>query len=133
MRKLKYILDYQLSSSLLMFLSAMWPILLLFAFVASMLFTPYMLNVLYKEKKYGWIISFFVYNVLLTSINFLPTVPSIAKGAVNLIVLASFYLYCTVLRYEVVDWIKERIAKEQMESKMINSSSSNSYDKEILK
>lgn len=113
-------LNYELSTSVLFLLASLGPLFLMLSMLASILFTPYMLYVLYKEEKNGWVISFFVVNLLIVGVNFLPIDSMIFKSSSNYIALGFFYFYCFLLRLEMVDWIKDKLAKEQREYELQN-------------
>jgi predicted neutral ceramidase superfamily lipid hydrolase len=80
---------------------------------AALVFTPYMLYVLYKEKRTGWISAFLILIILpLIVILVLPIETTLFLMLSN-IPLALFFLYCFILRFEVNSWIREKNAKEQ--------------------
>ena len=64
--KLSQILNYQLSTALLFILWYGGGFSVIILTIAAILFSPYILYVLYLEKKNGWII-FFIIIVLLNS------------------------------------------------------------------
>ncbi|MBV6420775.1 MAG: hypothetical protein DAHOPDDO_02032 [Ignavibacteriaceae bacterium] len=59
-RRLRAILFFELSTSAAFIIQSFWPINLYIIIGAATLFTPYLLYVLIKERKYGWIIMFFL-------------------------------------------------------------------------
>lgn len=81
---------------------------LLFIFVAAaVLLMPYMLFVLYKLGKKGWIIFFNILVILplLVIVIFLHDLMFFA--ALVQIPLLLFYFYCFLLRFPVNEWTKE--------------------------
>ena len=58
------ILNYQLSTSVLLFLQGNVWISLPLLIIAAVLFTPYLLYVIIIENRYGWLISFFFIAIL---------------------------------------------------------------------
>jgi len=103
-RRLQQWLDYELSTSLLMFLSWFWNIALLLAIIASIIFTPFMLKVMFEERRFGWIVFFFLMVILpFVGILFF-NIDSSYKFAIELIPLALFYFYCFILRLAIKDW-----------------------------
>ena len=103
-RRLQQWLDYELSTSLLMILSWFWNIGLLLAIIASIIFTPFMLKVMFEERRFGWIIFFFLLVILPALGAFFINIDSSYKFAIELIPLALFYFYCFVLRIAIKDW-----------------------------
>jgi len=111
--KLQRYLNYELSSSVLFIFSFFNGIFIFLLSIAAVVFTPFMLYVLIKEKRREWIISFGI-------IVFIPAcimlVSSIFYTYVSLmlqILLGLFYLYCFVLRFEVNNWVSEIRAHNQ--------------------
>lgn len=104
--RLALFLNYELSASLLFFVSFVVWIFIFIAIVIAGVFIPYMIYVLLKEGRHGWIIFFnvMILTPLLISILFLPSYFSIFM----LISVALFYCYCFFLRMTVNEWIKER-------------------------
>jgi hypothetical protein len=105
LRKLQYWLKYELSSSLLFLLSFFG---LMFVFVLvffALIFTPFMLYVLYKEKRKGWIIFFFI---LISSPFVLLFAGSQYLLVAGFLSLATFYLFCFLLKFASDEWVKER-------------------------
>lgn len=98
--------------------------------LAALLFTPYIFKVLIKEKKYGWIILFFVMIIIPEVLGYLIFKDTLAFETALLIPLAFFYFYCYLIKYEVDKWIskynwnQERIqqkkeAEERIKNEMI--------------
>lgn len=83
-----------------------WAMLFIFV-AAAVLFMPYMLYVLYKLNKKGWIIFFniLVFLPLLVIVVFLNDLLFFA--ALVQIPLLLFYFYCFLLRFPVNEWAKE--------------------------
>jgi hypothetical protein len=103
-RRLQQWLDYELSSLLLMLLSWFWSFSIILLTLAAILFTPFMLKILFDEKRYGWII-FFTLIVIIPAVTFFFILDDVSyKSIFELIPLALFYLYCFVLRLAVKDW-----------------------------
>lgn len=102
--RLKQWLDYELSASTLLLLSWLWDFTIILAAVAALLFTPFMLKILFEEKKFGWIIAFAVIVVVpLISVFFIDVF--YYKFVFAGVILILFYFYCGVLRFAVKDWI----------------------------
>ena len=111
--RLKKYLNYELSSSTLFLLSFMVALFIFLASAAAVIFTPFMLNVLYKENRKGWIL-FFIIIVIIPFILFIVLGFTIEFGRpLILITLGLFYFYCFLLRFEVNNWVKEINARKQ--------------------
>jgi hypothetical protein len=54
-------LDYELSGGLLLLISFFFNFAFFVFLIIAILFTPYMLKILYQERKYGWILSFVLF------------------------------------------------------------------------
>ncbi len=101
-------LNYEVSSSLLYLGSWFIPMFVPLLFLAAIVFTPYLLFVLYKEEKTGWII-FFVLSTLIPIILLLIFYPAIIMAG-----LIPFYLFCFLLRMETKGWITEMRARNNL-------------------
>lgn len=104
--RLALFLNYELSASLLFFFSFVVWIFIFIAILIAGIFIPYLIYVLLKEGRHGWIISFnvMILTPLIISILFLPSYFSIFM----LLSVALFYCYCFFLRITVNEWIRER-------------------------
>lgn len=97
-------LEYELSTSMLFILYHFVGIALLLMTVAAILFTPFMMWVLFQEKRYGWIASFII-AVMLPVIGVFFIDSKVAwKTIAGLLPLAFFYFYCFCLRLTIRDW-----------------------------
>jgi hypothetical protein len=104
--RLALFLNYELSASLLFFFSFVVWIFLFIAILIAGIFIPYLIYVLLKEGRHGWILSFnvMILTPLIISILFLPSYFSIFL----LLSVALFYCYCFFLRITINEWIRER-------------------------
>lgn len=75
--------------------------------LAAILFTPYIFYVLSKEKKFGWIILFFIMIIVPEVFGYLIFKDTLAFEAALLIPMIFFYFYCYLIKYEVDKWIGE--------------------------
>lgn len=64
LRRFRAILYFEISTAVSFILFSFWLINLYVIITAAILFTPYMLYVLVKERKYGWIVIFFFYHIM---------------------------------------------------------------------
>ena len=113
MRKLATILNYELSTTVLFFLPWLGSLFIILAIISSIVFTPYMLHILYKERKYGWIMFFAIIVIIPTLLNFIHIESMLFKTSINLIILGIVYLYYFILRLCINDWIEEERSKRQ--------------------
>jgi hypothetical protein len=74
---------------------------------AAVLFTPFILYVLIKEKKYGWIIFYFVLIILPLLLGYMIFKDTLAFEAALLFPLGFFYLYCYIIKFQVDKWITD--------------------------
>jgi predicted neutral ceramidase superfamily lipid hydrolase len=114
LRRFRAILYFELSTSAGFILSSFWPINLYIIIAAAILFTPYMLYVLIKEKKYGWIVIFFLMVVLPYPIIYLIIGEYILLTAWLLLPVIPFYLYCFLIKFSVDDWLREYNWEQQL-------------------
>lgn len=113
--KLKQYLNYQLSGTVLYFLSFFTVIFLFLASASAIIFSIYMLKVLYRERKTGWIIFFFILVIIPIFLISLISLWIPAFKPLMLFSIGLFYLYFFFLRFEVNDWVREQNAKAQSE------------------
>jgi len=123
LEKLYKYLNYEISSSILYLASWLYAIFLPILFLAAIIFAPFMLFVLYREDKKGWIISFVV---IIIAPTFLAI---IIFPALTIVGLIPFYFYCFILRLEVKNWLQEiRARNELVLRKIRNSNESNEFE-----
>lgn len=75
--------------------------------VAAVLFTPFIFKVLIKEKKYGWIITFFAMIILPLLFAYILFRDALFFEAIILLPLGQFYLYCYLIKFEVDKWLAD--------------------------
>ena len=111
--KLSRVLNYQLSTTLLVVLTYAGILTIIVATIAATIFSPYILYILYSENKFGWI-TFFILMVLF------PMLIIILLGIweLMLIPLALAYFYYFLLKFVVREWIQERNAKRVFEEQL---------------
>ena len=127
--RLSGILNYHLSTIALYFLWFFSPALFL-AVIAAVLFAPYMLFVLFREKRYGWITFFIVLVLLPVLIDVLFFYHTGAYLILLFLPLAFFYFYCFLLKITIQDWIQERNAINERFND-INEQLNNIINKEL--
>jgi hypothetical protein len=110
---LKKYLNYEVSSSILYFLSFQVFFFIFIVSAAALAFTPFMLYVLFTEKKNGWIIIFIVIVIVPIILLLILAVMVEFSRPLLFISLGLFYFYYFLLRFEVNDWVREASAKNQ--------------------
>jgi len=111
--RLRKFLNYQVSSSLLYFLSFQVFVFIFIASAAALIFTPFMLYVLVTEKKYGWIVFFIIIVVVPIIVLLILSWMVEFSRPLLFITLGLFYFYCFILRFEVNEWSREAMARNQ--------------------
>ncbi len=106
-RRFRAILYFPLSTSAAFFVQSIYPLNLYIIIALAILFTPYMLYVLIKERKYGWIIIFFLVVVLPYPVLYLIIGDYILLPAWMLLPIIPFYFYCFIIKFSVEDWLRE--------------------------
>jgi len=117
LEKMSRYLNYELSTAVFYFLSYAWGFTLLLAIIAATLFTPFLLFVLFKEKKIAWLISFFISVIIPLIICIILGVIYGHLAAFILVPLGFFYLFCFVFKYSVNDRLAELKAREDLNRK----------------
>ena len=102
--KLQQFLDYEISGALLYIVSFFYGIAIYLVIIAAVLFTPYMLSVLFREKRFGWIIFFTVIVIIPLIMGFILNIGNSAGSILKMISLAMFYIFCFILRMAIRDW-----------------------------
>lgn len=103
-RRLQQWLDIELSTSMLLLLSWFWNFTIFISAIAAIIFTPFMLKILFEERKFGWIFLFIIFVTLPILWLLFGGYNSDYKFIFGLIVLGLFYFYCFVLRIVIKDW-----------------------------
>jgi len=114
-RRLRAILWFELSTVVLFIFSFLGPFTIAIIIIAALLFTPYMLFVLIKEKRYSWITMFFIMVVLPCILILLMFYDFVLLSAWLVVPFILFLFYCFILKYSVADWLKEYYTHEEYE------------------
>jgi len=101
------ILSFELSTIVIFFLQFFWQLTLFLAVLAAILFIPYLIFILIKEKKYGWITLFILIVILPLIVIVLFLSDNLFYLAYLQIPLPLFYLYCFLLRFDAKEWLKD--------------------------
>jgi hypothetical protein len=113
-RRFREILFFEISTSAAFILQAFWPINLYIIISAAILFTPYMIYVLFKERKYVWIIMFFLVVVLPYPILYAIVGDYILLPGWMLLPIIPFYFYCFIIKFSVEDWLSDYSAEQEL-------------------
>jgi hypothetical protein len=113
-RRFRAILFFELSTSAAFIVQSIYPLNLYIIIGAAILFTPYMIYVLVKERKYIWIIMFFLVVVLPYPVLYLIIGDYILLPAWMLLPIISFYFYCFIIKFSVEDWLREYSWEQQL-------------------
>jgi hypothetical protein len=113
-RRFRAILFFELSTSAAFILQSFWPVNLYIIIIAATLFTPYMIYVLFKERKYGWIILFFLVIVMPYPVLYLIIGDYILLPGWMLLPIIPFYFYCFIIKFSVEDWLREYTWEQQL-------------------
>lgn len=81
---------------------------------AAILFTPYIFFVLIKERKFGWIVIFFIMIIIPLLFVHILFLDALFHDAIILIPLAFFYFYCYMIKYEVDRWLNEYYSHQEL-------------------
>ncbi len=106
-RRFRTILYFELSTAAAFILQNIFPINLYIIVIAAILFTPYMMYVIIKEKHYEWVVIFFFTVVLPYPLLYLILGDYILLPAWLLLPIVPFYLYCFLIKYSVDNWLRE--------------------------
>jgi hypothetical protein len=84
-----------------------WAVVFWILVVLAVLFAPYMLFVLYKNGKSGWLTAFPIVVGVPIGIAFVPTGSYPFDTLLHFLPLLAFYFYCFALRFSVIEWISD--------------------------
>jgi hypothetical protein len=115
--KLNKYLRYELSSPILFFGGYFIGPLIFLAYAVAIIFTPYMLYVLFQLKKTGWIITFFAIVVIPAVIFWSLGLKLGYTSIFMLIPLGLCYFYFFILKYTVSDRLRELENRLELEAK----------------
>ncbi len=122
--RLRYYLNYELYTSIIYIASFFSWIALVIAGLLALVFTPFLIYVLIKVRKYGWLIFFITLIFVPPFIALLIGVKGYLYEILLSIELGFYYLYCLLLRFTVNDWcegISWKMLRKQREIEKSNS------------
>jgi hypothetical protein len=112
--KLNYYLNYSFPLPLLYFLTYAMGMGIELLMLAAVIFSPYMIYILAKNKKYGWVISFLIMVIIPLMAGFILISEPIWYLILTRTSLGMFYLYCVVLKFSTRDWVADESAKKEL-------------------
>ncbi len=75
--------------------------------VLALIFAPYMLSVLYKNGKRGWLLAFAIIVGIPIGIAFIHSGNHSFDVALHFFPLLMFYIYCYILRFSAGEWVSD--------------------------
>ena len=90
------------------------PILFSILFFPPAIFTPYILYVLFNEKRYGWLTTYFLIVILPGIIIFILLWDNISNLGFLFLLLLPFYFFCFFNNFSVDDWLREYNWEQQL-------------------
>lgn len=84
-----------------------WLIILGALIAIALVFTPFMLFVLYKEGKRGWLIFFFILVGVPAAMTFISTGSLLFDRILDFVPFLTYFFYCYLLRLSVREWISD--------------------------
>lgn len=84
-----------------------WGFVLGIMTLLAVVFAPYMLYVLYKNGKRGWLVFFGISVGIPIVLAFINTGNDVVDTGLHFLPLLTFYFYCLILRYSVDDWVSD--------------------------
>ncbi len=97
-------LDYELSGIALLLASYFYFFTLYLAIIAALVFILLLLKVLFEEKRYGWLLSFFLFIAVPPLAVYLLLDNTIWAWVASFVSLGSFYTYCAILKLIIPNW-----------------------------
>ncbi len=78
------------------------------------LFTPYFIYVLFTEKRYGWLLTYFLLVVLPAIFLIVSIWNDFNQLGLIFLLMLPFYLFCFFIKFSVDDWIREYNWEQQL-------------------
>ena len=94
--------------------SPIFQILFSILFFPPAIFTPYILYVLFNEKRYGWLTTYFLIVILPGIIIFILLWDNISNLGFLFFLILPFYLFCFFIKFSVDDWLREYNWEQQL-------------------
>lgn len=125
LERLKQILDIEVTYpptltalSLLFFQSSdnTMPVATILIIASAKMAIPFIVYVLIKEKKLGWLVSLIVFIIIPSVVFYFIIKESVFSKYFLLIPFLIFYFYCLLLKYSVREWLLEAQARIELEA-----------------
>ncbi len=112
--KLDQILGYEINGTFLYLGGFFYVVLLMIAIISLIIFVPFMVYVLFKEKRKGWLYGFF-FGVLLPTIItcFVTENVFLLHNSWVLLILPFYFFYFFILKFSTREWLREDEAYRQ--------------------
>lgn len=81
-----------------------WFIVAIFAAIAAILFIPLLIVTLVQERRYNWLVTFFVLTLVPPLSIYLTIADLTWTWVATLTSFGFFYFYCALLRYAIREW-----------------------------
>jgi hypothetical protein len=89
-------------------------ILIFFSISPPVLLTPFIFYVLYREKRHGWLVSYFIMVILPVIFIFIIFQDNIANIIWLPVFMVPFYFFCFLIKYSIDEWIREYNWNQQL-------------------
>ena len=98
-------LNFELTGGILFFLSFFYVFAFYLLGFAMLIFIPYLLFILYREDRYGWIAALFILVVLPAVIGNIVISQTMLGFVLNYSIIGIFFLYCFALKLTIPQWM----------------------------
>jgi len=115
LNKLKKWLNYELGGSVIFYFYFIgfftWTILMVLAILCVAILLPLLIKVLIEQKRYGWLISFFIFIVAPPLFMYIRTEDWYCLTISAFFSIGCFYFYCALLRLIIPEWNKKIVTR----------------------
>jgi len=111
LQKLAAVLKYELPAFVIIILMYIGNILAILITAAVILIVPFLTKIFVQEKKYGWLISYYLFIILPFILGFINIIDMKIMAYLNYLSLLSFIIYFFLLKLVIDNWIEEKKAK----------------------
>ncbi|NLT50676.1 MAG: hypothetical protein GXX85_07160 [Ignavibacteria bacterium] len=108
LEKLNRVLTYQISGFSLLILSFFVEFVIVVFAACALIFSSYLIYILWGERKIGWIASFIIMMFSPLLLHFVDTGIEMLDNSFYLVPIVSFFLYCFLLKIALADWIQDK-------------------------
>ncbi len=111
LERLSTILKYELPIGAVIFLMYVGNFLIILITAAVILIIPFITKIFLDEKKYGWLISYYLFIVFPFLLRYIHIIDPKIMIYLNFLPLLTFIIYFFILKMVVSDWIVEKRAQ----------------------